>query len=58
MTDKKVNRRKWMVHMRTSNTRIAGARVNQLRGKRLDLEVRARYDEASQLVVVEWRNNT
>lgn len=54
-TAKKVNRRKWLIHMRTSNTRIAGSRVNQLRSRRPDLEVRVRYDEELQLCVVEQR---
>jgi uncharacterized protein RhaS with RHS repeats len=54
METRTVNRKKWQRHYSTSNTRIAANLAKQ--HARPDREVRVRYDETSQLCVVEWRN--
>ena len=54
---KKVNRRKWLVHTRTSNSHIAAAAGNRMVGQHPEREVRVRYDAQLGLCVVEWRLN-
>jgi hypothetical protein len=52
---KKVNRRKWQIAMRTSNSHIAAGAGNRMAGQYPDREVRVRYDQDTQLCHVEWR---